>query len=80
MPSRHVKTFARMCENRMRKLLTCVRKNEEALLNQPVKAVCAKRAVIVRQPAFQAGGHGSKSSCDTSPSIYAQYGMPLVCY
>jgi len=75
-----VKTFVSRREKSVQQLLSRVRQNGGALLNQPVVAVCVKQAAILRAPAFQAGGHGSKSSCDTSPSIYAQYGMPLVCY
>ena len=33
-------------------------KNEDALLNQPVKAGCDKQAVILQPPAFQAGCRG----------------------
>jgi len=41
----------------MRQLLSCVRENEGAPVKQPVVAVCARQAVFLRPPAFQAGGH-----------------------
>ena len=42
----------------MQQLLSRVLKNEQALLDQPVKAIRIKQAVILRAPAFQAGCRG----------------------
>jgi hypothetical protein len=39
----------------MQQLLPCERENEEALFNQPVKAIRIKQAAFLRVPAFQAG-------------------------
>ena len=69
MPSCKVKTFARMREKSMRKLLSCVRENEEALLNQPVKAVCAKQAVIVRHLPSKQAVAGSSPVSRPEPGV-----------
>jgi hypothetical protein len=53
-----VKTFVRRLEKSVQQLLSRVRENEGALLNQPVVAVCVKQAAILRAPAFQAGCRG----------------------
>ena len=53
-----VKTFARRREKSVQQLLSRVRENERAPLNQPVVAGCGRQAVIVRTPAFQAGCRG----------------------
>ena len=53
-----MKTFAIRLEKSVQQILSRVRENEGALLNQPVVAICVKQAAILRAPAFQAGCRG----------------------